>query len=141
MPNSPPLARWRRISRAGTAAAGVAEERYDVVVMEGHDRVGGRIRTIEIEGVRVDAGTTWVAPDHDAMHGGRRTESLTALAPWAALDIPPIMNALQKIVDSLPITETWNHPRAVEYDAISLGAWRTSKRANKGTQVHGRSRP
>jgi monoamine oxidase len=144
---------------AGLSAADqLAGQGHDVVVLEGRDRVGGRIRTIEIAGVQVDAGATWVAPDHDAMHdligrlggrtvpqfhqgkgiisfdGRRRTESLTALAPWVALDIARIMNALQKIVDSLPVAETWTHPRAVEYDAISLGEWLTRKRALKGTR-------
>ncbi|MFD5214488.1 flavin monoamine oxidase family protein [Microbacterium sp. NPDC058345] len=141
-----------------TAADQLTQQGYDVVVLEGRDRVGGRIRTTEIAGVPVDAGATWVAPDHDAMHalikrfdgqtvpqfhdgkgvisfnGRRKPESLTALAPWVALDIARIMNALQKIVDTLPVADTWKHPKAHEYDAMSLGEWLTSKRALKGTR-------
>jgi monoamine oxidase len=144
---------------AGLSAADwLTRQGHDVVVLEGRDRVGGRIRTTEVAGVQVDAGATWVAPDHDAMHalikrlggqivpqfhdgkgvisfdGRRKPKSLTALAPWVALDIMRIMKALQRIVDTLPVSEPWNHPKAAEYDAISLGEWLTFKRALKGTR-------
>ncbi|MFC7106850.1 FAD-dependent oxidoreductase [Nonomuraea rubra] len=49
-----------------TAADQLARAGHDVVV-EGRDRVGGRIRKAEIAGVSVDAGATWVAPGHAAV--------------------------------------------------------------------------
>ncbi|MFK4114731.1 flavin monoamine oxidase family protein [Microbacterium sp. NPDC006705] len=144
---------------AGLSAADqLTQHGHDVIVLEGRDRVGGRIHTTMIAGVDVDAGATWAAPDHAAMHalierlggqtvpqfhtgkgiisfnGRRKPESLTALAPWVALDIARVMNKLQKIVDTLPMAEPWNHPKAAEYDAISLGEWLTSQRALKGTR-------
>lgn len=144
---------------AGLSAADqLIRQGYDVLVLEGRDRVGGRIRTTEVAGVPVDAGATWVAPDHSAMHGlidrlgGRtvrqfhdgkgvisfsgkmRVESLTALAPWSTLDITRIMNSLQKIVDGLPVSEPWKHRKAAEYDAMSLGEWLSAKCALPDTR-------
>lgn len=141
-----------------TAADQLTQQGHDVLVLEGRDRVGGRILTTEIAGVPVDAGATWVAPDHTAMHelierlgastvpqfhdgkgvlsyGGRqRVESATSFAPWVTLDIGRIMAALQKIVDTLPVSNTWRHPRAMRYDAMSLGEWLTSQHALKDTR-------
>ncbi|NUT51067.1 MAG: FAD-dependent oxidoreductase [Saccharothrix sp.] len=141
-----------------TAADQLARAGYDVVVVEGRDRVGGRIRKTEIAGVPVDAGATWVAPHHAAVRdlasrlgcefvpqfhrgkgvisfgGRRRTESLTALAPWVTLDITRIMGALQKVVDNLPVSSPWEHPDAARLDSMSLGEWLTSKHALAGTR-------
>lgn len=141
-----------------TAADQLQEAGLDVLVVEGRDRVGGRIRTTEIAGVPVDAGATWIAPDHEALHalitrmqaqivpqfhqgksvisfnGRRRAESLTALAPWVALDIARIMTGLQKMADRLPMSAPWTHERAAAWDTISLGEWLTSRRALKDTR-------
>ncbi|WP_158371572.1 flavin monoamine oxidase family protein [Cellulosimicrobium cellulans] len=147
---------------AGLAGLTVADELAragrDVLVLEGRDRVGGRIRPTAVAGVPVDAGATWIAPDHTAVHdlvkrlggtivpqfhegkglisfgGRRRVESATALAPWVLLDLNRVMGVLQKMVDELPVAEPWNHPRAAEYDQMSFGEWLTAKRALKDTR-------
>nr|BFE79500.1 hypothetical protein GCM10020093_021010 [Planobispora longispora] len=117
-----------------TAADQLTRAGYDVVVVEGRDRVGGRIRKAEIAGVSVDAGATWVAPGHTAVRdlasrlgcefvpqfrpgkgvisfGGRRkTDGITALAPWVMLDLWRIMSGLQKMADGLPVSSPWEHP-------------------------------
>lgn len=141
-----------------TAADRLIQAGHNVIVVEGRDRVGGRILTTEVAGVPVDAGATWVAPGHTAFRdlvdrfdgeivpqfhqgkgvislGGRRTiESLTSLTPWAMVDIARILNTLQKTVDGLPVSAPWEHPRAAEFDALSLGEWLTAKRALKDTR-------
>jgi len=144
---------------AGLSAADrLAQEGHDVIVLEGRDRVGGRIRSTEVAGVPVDAGATWIAPDHDALHalirrldrttvpqfhqgkgvlsfGGRRkAEGLTALMPWVTLDIARVLRSLQKMADAMPMTSPWEHPRAAGYDAATLGEWLTKKRALEGTR-------
>jgi len=142
-----------------TAADQLARAGHEVVVLEGRSRVGGRLHTTEIAGVRVDAGATWVAPGHTAVRelaarlnrefvpqfhdgkgiisfgGRRRVESLTAMTPWTMLDLARVMNALQKLTDTLPMSEPWEHPRARHYDGMSLGEWLTAKRALKGTRT------
>ncbi|WP_430640993.1 FAD-dependent oxidoreductase [Couchioplanes caeruleus] len=56
---------------AGLAGLSAADQLtragHDVVVIEGRDRVGGRVHTTEVAGVSVDAGATWVAPGHTAV--------------------------------------------------------------------------
>lgn len=44
-----------------TAADELTRAGYTVIVLEGRDRIGGRVRDAEIAGVAVDAGATWVA--------------------------------------------------------------------------------
>ncbi|RDI41349.1 flavin monoamine oxidase family protein [Nocardia mexicana] len=141
-----------------TAADQLARDGYEVVVLEGRDRVGGRIRTTEIAGVPVDAGATWAAPDHTAVRelaarlgiefipqfhtgkgvislgGKRRVEGLTAPAPWVMADIARVMSALQKRADDLPLESPWTHPSATRFDAMSFGEWLRRKRALKATR-------
>lgn len=142
-----------------TAADQLLRAGYEVVVLEGRDRVGGRIRTTEVAGVPVDAGATWAAPDHTAVReladrlgigfvpqfhegkgvisrGGRRkVESPTALAPWVVADIARVMSSLQKRVDELPLENPWTHPCAALFDAMSFEEWLRRKRALKGTRA------
>lgn len=141
-----------------TAADQLTRAGHDVIVLEGRDRIGGRIHKTEVAGVTVDAGATWVAPGHTALRdlasrlgcefvpqslpgkgvisfgGRRRVESVTALTPWAMLDLARIMGVLQKMVDDLPVSEPWKHPRARRLDSMSFGEWLTSKRALKNTR-------
>jgi monoamine oxidase len=141
-----------------TAADELSRAGHDVLVVEGRDRVGGRIHTTEVAGVPVDAGATWVAPGHTAVRelagrlgceivpqfhdgkgvisfrGKRRVESMTALAPWVTLDLTRIMHRLQTMVDKLPVSLPWQHPHAARFDSISFGEWLTSKHALEDTR-------
>ncbi|MGA5496794.1 flavin monoamine oxidase family protein [Streptomyces cinereoruber] len=141
-----------------TAADQLSRAGHDVVVIEGRDRVGGRIHTVEVAGVPVDAGATWVAPHHVAVRdlvsrfgcefvpqfhqgkgvmsfgGKRKIESATSMAPWGMLDITRILNDLQKMVDDLPVSAPWEHPQAAQLDSMSLGEWLTAKHALKDTR-------
>lgn len=141
-----------------TAADQLTAAGHDVLVLEGRDRVGGRLLTTEIAGVQVDAGATWVAPGHTAMReladrfdvdfvpqfrpgkgvisfgGKRKVESATAMAPWSMLDLLRTMNRLQKLVDELPVTAPWMHPRARHFDSMSFGEWLTRKGALPDTR-------
>jgi monoamine oxidase len=141
-----------------TAADELSRAGHDVLVVEGRDRVGGRIHTTEVAGVPVDAGATWVAPGHTAVReladrlgceivpqfhdgngvisfgGKRRVESITALAPWVMLDLTRIMHRLQTMVDELPVSLPWQHPHAALFDSISFGEWLASTHALADTR-------
>ncbi|MGM3389193.1 FAD-dependent oxidoreductase [Stutzerimonas stutzeri] len=144
---------------AGLAAADqLSRAGYDVVVLEGRGRVGGRVRTTEVAGVPVDAGATWVAPHHSAVRslverldfrlipqfhagkgvisfdGKRRVESALALAPWVTLDITRIMRALQKLADGLPVSAPWESPDADRLDSVSIGEWLSNNWALSDTR-------
>lgn len=140
-----------------TAADELSKAGYGVVVLEGRDRVGGRVKTTHIAGIAVDAGATWVAPHHTAVRelasrlgcelvpqfdtgkgvisfaNKREVESVTALPPWVAMDITRILGSLQKLADGLPASAPWEHPESDKLDAVSLGEWLRSKWALKGT--------
>jgi monoamine oxidase len=141
-----------------TAADQLLRAGHEVIVLEGRDRVGGRIRTTSVAGIDVDAGATWVAPGHTALrdlasrldcqlvpqfhqgkgvlsfNGKRKVESASALAPWVMLDLTRIMSALQKLADHVPVEAAWEHPQAKQLDSMSFGEWLTSRRALKGTR-------
>lgn len=141
-----------------TAADHLVRAGHEVLVLEGRDRVGGRLHTTEVAGVPVDAGATWVAPGHTAVrdlvrrfdgqlvpqfhqgkgliafNGRRRVESLTALPPWVMLDLMRVLNRLQKMVDRLPMSAPWEDPRATRLDALSFGEWLTSQHALPDTR-------
>jgi monoamine oxidase len=141
-----------------TAADELVRAGYDVVVLEGRERIGGRVRAAVVAGVEVDAGATWIAPHHTAIRdlvqrlgcslvpqyhngkgilsfsGKRRIEGALALAPWVTLDITRTMNALQKLADGLPVSAPWEHPDAVHLDSLSLGEWLTLKWALDDTR-------
>lgn len=44
------------------------------------------------------------------------------------------MSALQKMVDGLPVSSPWVHPRADQFDSMSFGQWLTSKHALQDTR-------
>ena len=50
-----------------TAARDLARRGYDVVVLEGRDRVGGRSHTATVAGLPADLGATFVGPSQDAI--------------------------------------------------------------------------
>jgi putrescine oxidase len=52
-----------------TAAWRLAQAGRSVIVLEGRDRVGGRLRTETYGGVDVELGGQWVSPDQDAVLG------------------------------------------------------------------------
>ena len=45
------------------AAAQLHRDGHAVVVVEARDRIGGRVRTEDVQGTRVDLGAQWIGPD------------------------------------------------------------------------------
>ncbi|MEM7272726.1 MAG: NAD(P)/FAD-dependent oxidoreductase [Actinomycetota bacterium] len=72
-----------RVIVVGAGAAGLTAARLlhrhgrDVVVIEGRDRIGGRMSTVEMDGARVDEGAAWI--------DGHRSNPLMALSAQAGL--------------------------------------------------------
>jgi monoamine oxidase len=143
------------------AAHDLVSEGRSVVVLEGRDRVGGRVFTGEIAGVKVDLGGTWVAKRHTAIReiadqvgctfvpqftegrstlwlAGKRStykSTLPRLSPAALLNMGRIQVALDKLAKTVDVDAPWNSPRAEELDAISLEEWLDRKRARSTTRA------
>jgi monoamine oxidase len=143
------------------AAHDLVSQGHSVVVLEGRDRVGGRVFTGEIAGVKVDLGGTWVAKEHDAIRAiadqvgcttvpqfnkgrstlwlaGKRSTykgTLPKLSPAALVNMARIQLALDKLAKTIDVDAPWASPRAAELDAISLEEWLDRKRARTTTRA------
>ncbi|WP_293307445.1 flavin monoamine oxidase family protein [Mycolicibacterium sp.] len=143
-----------------TAARELSGMGFDVVVLEGRDRVGGRTAPATCAGVPVDRGASFVGPTQDAVlklaadlgcptsptysQGAnlirwrgrvhRYHGTIPKLGLIGLLDIGRIQWQFERIARSISISEPWTSPKAAKWDAISLGGWLRSVGATKGSR-------
>lgn len=130
----------RRLQRAGRR----------VVVLEARDRVGGRLLTDAVDGVRLEVGGQWVSPDQEALQalleefgletypryrdgasvyvgldGARRTFTGEAFpVPLAtATEVDRLTKVLDHLAEQMDPLEPWEHPDAAELDRQSFAEW------------------
>jgi monoamine oxidase len=135
---------------AGLVAAYRLHQRGQrVLVLEAKSRPGGRLLTLAIPGGVVDCGATWIGPQQTAVLGlldelkldtwqhhyeGRHLLIWNGRPRAFRGDVPrlPLLGLadaaiatwrLDRMARSLIGIEPWQHPRAAEYDAMSLGDW------------------
>ncbi|WP_336628908.1 MULTISPECIES: flavin monoamine oxidase family protein [unclassified Microbacterium] len=144
-----------------SAAERLVELGLSVVVLEGRDRVGGRVRTGEVAGVPVDFGGTWVSPRHTAIRdlaqrygcsitpqfadgrntlwmGGRRRTykgTIPPVSPLTVVNMARVQMAIEKLVATIDPEAGWRSPNAAELDAISFGQWLGQQRAGAATRA------
>lgn len=144
-----------------SAAHGLVDRGLSVLVLEGRDRVGGRVLTGEVAGVEVDLGGTWVSHRHTAIRevaeqvggttvpqfaegrstvwlAGRRstyTGTIPRLSPAALVNMGRIQLALDRLARTIDVAAPWSSPRAAELDAISLEEWLDRQRARRTTRA------
>ncbi|MFJ9390926.1 flavin monoamine oxidase family protein [Nocardioides sp. NPDC101246] len=144
-----------------SAARRLASTGASVLVLEGRDRVGGRVFSGEVAGVRVDLGGTWVSKRHTAIRelaeqvgcttvrqfaegrntlwfgGKRRTYkgTIPKLSPVALVNMARVQMALDKLAATIDVDAPWESPRAAELDAISFEEWLDRKRARASTRA------
>lgn len=133
-----------------TAAATLAGEGRDVVVLEARDRVGGRLWNTEIGGEANELGGQWVAPYQSAVHAlieqlgielfpsfregehvyidpsGRAHRYTGHDAPLGAASERAFTEAegkLDALAKQLDPEAPWAHPDARELDAITFESW------------------
>lgn len=146
---------------AGLAAAReLARQGFDVVVLEGRDRVGGRSSTTTLAGVPVDLGGTFVGPTQDAVlalakeldcpteptyceganlirwRGKVRTYrgTIPKLSLFGLLDVGRIQWQVGRLTRDVDIAQPWTAPRAKQLDASSLGDWLRSVGASASSR-------
>lgn len=150
----------------GAGFAGLAAAReldrlgYDVVVLEGRDRVGGRSATATIAGVPVDLGGTFIGPTQDAVgelaaelgcatvptfSGGKnlirwrgRVRSYRSTIPRLSiielLDVSRIQWRFERACRRVAVEAPWTAPHAHALDSLSLDGWLKSVHASAGTR-------
>jgi monoamine oxidase len=133
------LAAARRLHAAGRSVA----------VLEARDRVGGRVWTVERNGVPIDLGGTWLGPRHDAVRdlakevgvrthptftdgdsllvdGGEAKRYRNSKLPMNPLVVGALgiaMARLELMAKRVPVDAPWSARRAHAWDARSAGDW------------------
>ncbi|MFC4066498.1 flavin monoamine oxidase family protein [Actinoplanes subglobosus] len=121
-----------------------------VLVLEARDRVGGRLLTEDVEGVRLEVGGQWVSPDQTALlalidelqlemysryragdsvyigrDGVRRTfeGEKFPVSESTAAEVERLVKELDRLAALMDPLSPWEHPDAEELDRISFAAW------------------
>ena len=136
-----------------TAARRLEEGGATATVLEARDRVGGRALTREVGGHPVDVGAQWVGPGQHRMHAlleelGVETfpqysdgaaqlrvagdvrefrREWRALPPLSALDFEVGVRRLERRCRRVPLSDPAAAPRAREWDATTVAAWRDER--------------
>ena len=133
-----------------TAATRLHAAGRSVVVLEARDRVGGRLWTETVDGVRLEVGGQWVSPDQTALlamldelglrtyarhrdgdsvyigrDGVRRTFRGEAfpVADATAGEMERLTKELDRLAGLMDPLKPWEHPDAERLDRMSFAAW------------------
>ncbi|GAB3238299.1 flavin monoamine oxidase family protein [Kineosporia babensis] len=133
-----------------TAATRLTEAGYDVVVLEARDRIGGRLWTDTVDGVRLELGGQWISPDQSALietldelglqtfsryregasvyvgrDGVRRTFDGSAfpVSEYTEAEVDRLTVVLDELAAQMDPLNPWDMPGAAELDRMSFAAW------------------
>src|SRR6185312_2032581 len=133
---------------------------YDVVVLEGRDRVGGRSSTTTIAGIPVDLGGTFVGPTQDAVKDLARElgcetvpthargknlikwrgrvrayrSTIPKLSIIELVDVGRIQWRFERVSRRVPVSEPWTSPIPEILDSKTLDEWLRYVHANASTR-------
>lgn len=129
------------------AAKKLYEAGISFQLLEARDRLGGRTHTkILSENLYVDLGGQWIGPTQDRMyalceehgvdyfetydqgknvldlHGKIRTYSgvIPKMDPISLVNLDWLIKKIEKLARKIDLQAPWSHPKAKEYDAITL---------------------
>ncbi|GAA3617833.1 NAD(P)/FAD-dependent oxidoreductase [Kineosporia mesophila] len=133
-----------------TAATRLTKAGHSVVVLEARDRIGGRLWTDTIDGVRLELGGQWVSPDQSALletldelglktfsryregssvyvgrDGVRRTFDGAAfpVSEYTEAEVDRLTVLLDQLAGQMDPLSPWDLPGAAELDRISFSTW------------------
>ncbi len=132
------------------AARKVLEAGLTPLILEADERVGGRILTQEaIPGVPVELGAQWIGDTHERMFrlaaelgvetypqydegetsydlagsGVLRENEFHARFAAELKELELVLRHLDLLAADVPVDAPWQAPRALEWDAVTAGAW------------------
>ena len=132
------------------AARQVLEAGLTPLILEADERVGGRILTQEaIPGVPVELGAQWIGDTHQRMFrlaaelgvqtypqydegetsyeladsGVLRENEFHARFAAELKELELVLDRLDVLAADVPVDAPWQAPRALEWDAVTAGAW------------------
>lgn len=132
------------------AARQIRSAGHSVLVVEARDRVGGRVLNHELPtGGTIEAGGAFVGPTQDhikdlarqlgidtfdeyvkgknvylsSLLGRMEFTGTVPPDPTILLDAALALQRLNAFAKEVPVDAPWAHPRAAEWDALSLGDW------------------
>lgn len=136
---------------AGIAAAKkLYEARKKFIVIEARDRMGGRTLSQKLDcGATVDMGAKWIGPTqlkvwewvketqtetYDTYDEGKNilsfhqkistyTGVIPKIDPLSLIDLGLAISKINKLSQQIPIKNPWLHPKAKEYDSMTLATW------------------
>ena len=143
-----------------SAARDLVRLGYNVVVLEGRDRVGGRSATTTIAGTPVDLGGTFVGPTQDEVlalaaelgcetvptysrgknlirwRGRVRSyrSTIPRLSILELLDVSRIQWRFERACRHVPVQTPWTAPTAHKLDELTLDRWLRSVHASASTR-------
>ncbi len=132
-----------------TAAGALKSNGADVVVLEARDRVGGRTHTVELDGVHLDLGGQWLAPDQHRMqqlcrdlgvetfpqfhtgekildlagHLSRYSGAIPSLAPHLLLLMQAALSTVDRKTKKVHPRAPWSARNATGLDAETVEGW------------------
>jgi monoamine oxidase len=132
-----------------TAASTLKDSGLDVVLLEARDRVGGRTHTIELDGVHLDLGGQWLAPDQHRMHQlcresgietfpqfhtgekildldgrlSRYSGAIPSLAPHLLVLMQAALSTVDRKTKKVDPSAPWSAKKALRLDAETVEGW------------------
>ena len=136
---------------AGIAAARKLQDAgKSFIVVEARDRIGGRVNTEKLAcGATVDLGAQWIGPtQHHIWKWAKETNTETydcydtgknilawknkistykgtipKIDPISLIDLGIAIERINKLCKQIPLDAPWSHPKALEYDSMTLHTW------------------
>lgn len=132
------------------AAKKLHEAGIPFLVLEARERLGGRVYTKQIkEDLYLDFGGQWIGPSQDRMYAlceelgihyydtydqgynvldiNQQIKKFKGLIPkmdfLSLINLDYVLKKLERLAKSIPLENPWLHPKALEFDSISLGAF------------------
>lgn len=141
-----------------TAAHELHRAGKKVLVLEARDRVGGRVHTKHFpDGTYIDLGAQWAGPTQDKLYQLARETGVSTFATHdegksqlyvkgrlkqykglipplpipALLSLNSALKKMNRLSASIDPTQPWKHPKADQWDSITLGGWMQSQMKNE----------